>query len=219
MRRASLLTLATLALLGTAPLPAQAGACASRGPKLPAAGGWSEYKTDSGTMRMAYIGKDAAGERMEISMDRPARGGRPGGPAIFQIVVPGFPYQMSEAKEVIIQMGTEPPMKMSEQMLSMMRSRMPSAPQISNEMCARMVEIGKERITVPAGTYETTHYRDTTRANDVWVSQTVAFGMVKAVAEGRTIELQATGTGAKTKLTGTPQEMNPGMMPGRRPSN
>jgi len=217
MRRASLLTLATIALLGAAPLGAQAGACAARGPKLPTAGGWSEYKTDSGSMRMAYLGKDAKGERLELSMNAPARGNRPGGPMVIQMAVPAYPYQMSEATEVIIQSGTEPPMKLSEQMLGMMRSRMPNAPQISNEMCARMTEVGKERVTVPAGTFETTHYRDTTRSSDVWISTTVPFGMVKVVAEGRTVELAASGTGAKTKLTGTPQEMGPGMMPGRRP--
>lgn len=219
MRRAPLFTLATLALLGTAPLAAQSGACAARGPKLPAAGGWAEYKTDSATLRLAYIGKDAKGERLEMSMDRPARGGRPGGPMVIQLAVPSYPYQMSDATEVIIQSGTEPPMKLSEQMLGMMRSRMPNAPQISDEMCARMIEVGKERVTVPAGTFETTHYRDTTRSSDAWISPSVPFGMVKATGEGRTVELLASGTGAKTKITGTPQEMGPGMMPGRRPSN
>jgi hypothetical protein len=219
MRRSFLMSLAALALLGAAPLAAQANACASKGPKLPAAGGWAEYKTDSGSMRMAYLGKDSLGERLELTMERPARGNRPAGAMVLQVAVPGFPYEMAEAKEVVMQMGDNPPMKMSEQMLGMMRSRMPSAPTISNDMCSRMTEVGKERITVAAGTFETTHWRDTQRGSDVWVSQSVPFGMVKAIAEGRTVELTGSGTGAKTKLTGTPQEMGPGMMgpPGGRP--
>ena len=219
MRRPFLLALTAAAVL-TVPLAAQTGnACAAKGGKLPVAGGWAEYQTDSGSMRIAYLGREALGERVEMSMTRAeGRRGR-GGPMVMQMVVPSYPYEMSEVKEVVMQTGTEPPMKMSEQMLGMMRSRMPNASQMSNESCRRMTEVGRESITVPAGTFQTTHYRDAERGNDVWVSASVPFGMIKAVAEGRTVLLAASGTGATTKINGTPQEM-PGMMGppgGRRP--
>lgn len=218
MRRPILLALAAVAVLATSAAAQRGNSCAAKGARLPAPGGWAEYQTDSGTMRIAYLGKESSGERVEMSMTRASgRRGR-NGPMVMQMVVPNYPYEMTEVKEVVMQMGEDPPMKMSEQMLGMMRSRMPNASQMSDEACGRMTEVGRESITVPAGTFQTTHYRDAERGNDVWVTASVPFGMVKAVAEGRTVVLAASGTGATTKLVGTPQEM-PGMMgpPGRRP--
>jgi hypothetical protein len=211
MRRTSLLTLATLALLGAAPLAAQAGnSCAARGAKLPASGAWSEYKTTEGTMRMLYLGKESAGERLELSVS----GSR--GAMVMQMVVPSYPYEMTDVKEMVMQRGTEPPMRMPEQMLAMMRSRMPNASSVSEESCRRMTEVGKERITVPAGTFQTTHYRDSTGGTDVWVAASVPFGAVKVVSRDHTLELTGNGTGGTTKLTGTPQDMPMGG-PGGRP--
>jgi hypothetical protein len=211
MRRPFLLNLATLALLGAAPLAAQAGnSCAARGAKLPASGAWSEYKTSEGTMRMLYLGKETAGERLELAVS----GSR--GAMVMQMVVPSYPYEMTQVKEVVMQRGTDQPMRLPESMLSMMRSRMPNASAVSEESCARMTEVGKERITVPAGTFQTTHYRDSTGGTDVWVSPSVPFGAVKVVSRDHTLELTGNGTGGTTKLTGTPQDMPMGG-PGGRP--
>jgi hypothetical protein len=219
MRSPFLLAFTALAV-AAAPLAAQAGnACAAKGPKLPAAGGWAEYQTDRGTLRMSYIAHETAGERLEMSVT----GER--GSMVMQMVVPGFPYEMTDVKEVVMQQAGQPPMRMNEQMLGMMRGRMPNGSQVSNETCARMTEVGKERITVPAGTFETTHYRDSTGSNDVWVSASIPFGMVKASHQNasthqtETVVLAGSGRGATSKITGTPQEM-PGMMgppPGGRP--
>ena len=43
------------------------------------------------------------------------------------MVVPSYPYEMTQVKEMVMQRGTEPPMRMPEQMLGMMRGRMPNA--------------------------------------------------------------------------------------------
>ena len=67
MRRPILLALATVAI-STSTLVAQGPSCAARGAKLPAAGSWAEYKTTEGNMRMAYLAKETAGERLELSM-------------------------------------------------------------------------------------------------------------------------------------------------------
>ena len=98
-------------------------------------------------------------------------------------------------------------MRMPEQMLSMMRGRMPNASTVSEASCARMTEVGKERITVPAGTFQTTHYRDSTGGTDVWVSPSVPFGAVKVVSRDHTLELTGNGTGGTTKITGTAKEL------------
>lgn len=211
MRRASLYALTTLALLGAAPLAAQAGnSCAARGAKLPASGAWSEYKTTEGTMRMLYLGKESAGERLELAVS----GSR--GAMVMQMVVPSYPYEMTQVKEIVMQRGTEPPMRMPESMLSMMRSRMPNASTMSEESCGRMIEVGKESVTVPGGTFQTTHYRDSSGGTDVWVSPSVPFGAVKVVSRDHTMELTGKGTGGTTKITGTPQDMPMGG-PGGRP--
>lgn len=210
MRSPFLHTLTALTVLA-APLAAQGNACAQRGAKLPAAGAWSEYRTSEGTMRMLYLGKESLGERLELSVT----GER--GAMIMQMVVPGYPYEMADIKEMVMQRGTEPPMRMPEQMLGMMRSRMPNASQVSEASCGRMREVGKERITVPAGAFQTTHYRDSTGGTDVWVSPSVPFGAVKVVSGDRTVELLGQGTGGTTKITGTPQDMPMGGPGGRRP--
>jgi hypothetical protein len=92
-------------------------------------------------------------------------------------------------------------------MMSMMRGRMPRD-QIA-EACknAKMTRVGEESITVPAGTFSTVHYRDES-GNDVWVSESVPFGMVKnKLARGGEIVLSGRGTDAKSQITETPQEM------------
>ena len=218
MRR--LPSLALAAVLAAAPVYAQANPCATKAPKLPAAGGWSEYQADSGDFRLLYLGHETAGERIEMTATRTMRNGQ-AGHMVMQVVVDGWPYEMTEAKEVVMQMGDNPPMKMSEQMLAMMRSRMPANREgLTREMCGRMAEVGTESVTVPAGTFRTTHYRDTQGGADVWISQDVPFGMVKAVSAQGTIQLKAKGTGGASQVHGTPQEMGPGMMGprgGRRP--
>jgi hypothetical protein len=169
---------------------------------------------------MLYVGHEAAGERLEMAMNRPMRNGQTGA-MVMQLVVPAFPYDMAQAKEVVMQMGENPPMKMSQQMMDMMRSRLPSNQQLSPEACNRLARVGTESVTVPAGTFSTTHYRDAQDSTDVWINPDVPFGMVKVVAaHGRSIVLKAKGTGGTSGIHGTPQEMGPGMMGppgGRRP--
>ncbi|HET7040438.1 MAG TPA: hypothetical protein VFI13_00390, partial [Gemmatimonadales bacterium] len=198
---------------------AQDNPCSTKLPRLPAVGAWSEYQADSGNFRMMYVGHETAGERLEMAMTRTMRNGQTGN-MVMQIVVPSFPYEMTQAKEVVMQMGENPPMKLSQQMLDMMRSRMPSNQSISPEACNRLARVGSESVTVPAGTFSTTHYRDAQDSTDVWIDTSVPFGMVKVVARHGTIMLKAKGTGGTTGIHGTPQEMGPGMMGpqgGRRP--
>jgi hypothetical protein len=92
-----------------------------------------------------------------------------------------------------------------------MRSRMPK--DMMAEACSsqKMTRIGEESVTVPAGTFHTIHYRNTDSGNEVWVSTSIPFGMVKNhMARGGDIVLTGMGTDAKSQITETPQEM-PGM--------
>lgn len=218
MRRTLTLALAAT-LVGAAAATAQSNACADKGPKLPAAGGWAEYHADSGDFKMMYIGHETAGERIEMAMNRTMRNGEATN-VVMQLVVPAFPYQMAQASEMVMQMGDRPPMKVSGQMLDMMRQRAPDQSALSPDLCARLTKVGTESVTVPAGTFSTTHYRDAQTNTDVWVDPSVPFGAVKVVSPHTTMVLKAKGTGGTTGIRGTPQEMGPGMMGppgGRRP--
>lgn len=221
MRSPFLLAATALTVLA-APLAAQGNACAERGAKLPAVGAWASYSSDSGDFKLLYLGHESAGDRLEMTASRMSR--RSGQPttATMQMVVPGFPYEMDQVSEMVMQMDGQPPMKMSGQMLEMMRSRMPrNQNTLAPDACARMTKVGTESVTVPAGTFSTTHYRDAQSGTDVWVDPAVPFGMVKVVSGNRTVVLKERGTGGHTAITGTPQEM-PGMMgppPGGRPRN
>jgi hypothetical protein len=218
MRRSLFLSLTAAAVLATSGA-AQAGPCGDKIPKLPTAGNWVRYHSDSsGDIKMLYLGHETGGERLEMTVNRTERNGRQMN-GIVQMVVPGYPYEMTQVTEMVMQMGDQPPMKMSGQMLSMMRSRMPANNQLSADACGRLVVVGRESITVPAGTFSTTHYRDAQSGTDVWVDKSVPFGMVKVINGGRTMVLADKGTGGHTAITGTPQEMGAGMRggPGRPP--
>jgi hypothetical protein len=193
------------------PLPAAAQDCAV-GIKPPAAGSWSEYTTKDGKMRLALLGTETrAGRnlvRMEISMSSRE------GPMIMQVFAPGYPYQMSGIEDFVIKAAGQPAMRMSAQMLQMMANRMPK--DLIAEFCrnASMNRVGEESITVPAGTFRTIHYHDATSGNDVWVSESIPFGLVRTkLKNGEEIELTSRGTDARSQITETPQEMG---MPGRQ---
>ena len=72
--------------------------------------------------------------------------------------------------------------------------------------------LGTESITVPAGTFQTTHWRSKDGDNDVWVMKDAGpWGMVKMVSkEGTTAVLTKSYTDAKDMLTG-PVTTFPGM--------
>ena len=188
--------------------PAAAQDCAV-GIKPPAAGSWSEYTSPDGKMRLALLGTEARGGRnlvrMEISMTSRE------GPMIMQLLVPGYPYEMSSVEDFVLKAGDRPAMRMNAQMLQMMSRNMPKD-QVA-EFCrnAQMNRVGEESITVPAGTFSTIHYRDNSSGNDVWVSESIPFGLIKSkLARGGEIVLTARGTDAKSQITETPQDMNMG---------
>lgn len=218
MRRLVPLALASAVL--AAPVAAQSNPCGDKGPKLPAAGGWASYHADSSDFKMLFVGHESGGDRVELAMTRVGRDGQPR-PVVMQVVVPGFPYNMSQATEMVMQGEGRPPMKVSGQMMQMMTSRMPQNQQgLTPEQCAALTVVGRESVTVPAGTFQTTHMRDAQHGVDVWVDPGVPFGTVKVVSQAHTLVLTGSGTGGKTAIVGTPQEMGPGMMGppgGRRP--
>jgi len=101
----------------------------------------------------------------------------------------------------------------------MMGGRMPKpeAGDIRNDKSA--VDVGKETITVPAGTFSCEHYKASDGSYDLWISEKVSpWGMVKMVGKDSTMVLTRQISDAKTKITGPVRPFDPSAMMGQRPN-
>jgi hypothetical protein len=78
------------------------------------------------------------------------------------------------------------------------------------EICKDMTLVGKEKVTVPAGQFQTLHFHSAKYKSDTWLSPGAPFALIKSVGENHQMELAAQGDGAKSSITEAPQEM-PGM--------
>lgn len=187
---------------------------------LPAAGSWAEWKG---------MGKDAQSVTRIAVIDQEQRNGKPyyrlemassEAQGVFQMVVPSL-WQFDQVDEMVMQQDGKPPMKMSGQMLAMMRSRIPQGKNGLGDIasrCGEMKVVGTETVTVPAGTFKTTHLKNAD-GDEVWATKDVPFNMVKYNGKDAHMELTGTGKDAKTAIVGTPQEMGMPGMGGGKPKN
>jgi hypothetical protein len=126
-------------------------------------------------------------------------------------------------KEIVMQMGDGDPMQAP-----------PDAPAQKFQKPDAKTLVGKETIKVAAGSFKTTHYRDHSPVGtvDVWVSEEVPpLGLVKVLTTPEpktgeakqppippaTMELAATGSGAKPTITKPAKPFDPGQMMGGAP--
>ncbi len=69
--------------------------------------------------------------------------------------------------------------------------------------------VGSESITTLAGTFPCEHLQMKDGSGDVWISDKVApWGLVKTVGKESNMTLTRLITGAKTRITGTPQKLD-----------
>jgi hypothetical protein len=212
------------ALLSPARADAQApgaGAGPAMPPPLPLAvdlakvpvGTWAEYGVLDGggskmTMRMALVGRTGPNVDLETRMSGASLGAM--GQATMRLTMPSGTgaTTSSNLKDLVIQMGDSEPMMMPPNMAAM-RGQAFSRPDPKKR-------VGSEKVTVPAGTFDTQHYRNKGPAGetvDVWVSKEVPpFGLVKQTSVGipgskgpLTIELASKGGDAKRTITKTPR--------------
>jgi hypothetical protein len=121
------------------------------------------------------------------------------------LIVPGSDQPTAH---LIMQMGKNPPMDMT-QMAQRANSAKPNYDVRNGGQ-----DLGKESVTVPAGTFSCEHYRAAS-GGDTWVSSQVPpFGMVKTVNNGTTLVLTKVVSDAKDKISGAPVPFNPMMMQG-----
>jgi len=210
MRMVSLLT-----LLCASPLIAQdkEKVCTDFQNRPMRVGEWADYRwkggrTEGSSMRMALVGTEAVAGKpnywYEIAFSDAKRG-----KTILQVLVPGFGFQASSIHGLILKSGTDPAMRMPEQMVQMMAGQMGQnfATEFARK-CQEMDLVGWEQLTIPAGTFRALHVRHAGEQTDAWLVPDVYFGLVRAqLKDGSSMEMTGKGTGAKSSITETPQMM------------
>jgi hypothetical protein len=201
----------TMALLAGIAAPSRAQDSCIEQIKFPAVGRWAQYKAvydkkDPYTIRYAVVGSEQrAGKDLkwvELKMTGQSKDKN----LIYQMLVPGSPTEMGNVQEIVFKPGQKPAMKMSGVMLNMIRGQMEKQ-SILSELCRDVTLVGPERVTVPAGKFQTSHFRSDKYGSDSWVSAEVPFALVKSVGEKHDMALVAVGSGAKPSIKEKPQEM------------
>jgi hypothetical protein len=203
----------TLSLLAAPPVAGQGQECLA-GMKMPDVGQWAEYRgvmnqKDPYTMRYAVVGaeeRDGKGMKwLELRMVGEGKDKN----MVYQVLTPGTPAEMDQAQEIIFKPGDRPAMKMNPMMMKMIRGQLGKNSVLGN-MCEGVSLAGEESVTVPAGTFKALRYHNSKYKSDTWVVPSQPFFMVKAKGKDFELSLAASGEGAKSSITETPQEM-PGM--------
>jgi hypothetical protein len=178
--------------------------------KFPQQGRWAEYKAsyknDPYTVRYAVVGRENRGGKDLQWVEMRMQGAKQDRNLIYQTLVPGSLIEMGQVQEIIFKPGNQPAMKMSGQMMNMIRGQMDKQ-SFYGEMCKGVTLVGREKVTVPAGAFETLHFRSTEYASDSWVSPGVPFSLVKSTGKDYQVEMVAQGNGATSSIKEKPQEM------------
>jgi len=192
--------------------------------RTPPVGSWASYtwtgsRSNGTTMRMAVVGQETqAGKTYywyEVSIVDPTRANDK---MILQMLVAGL--GAGNVQSIVMKSGQQPAMKMPAQMIQMVNSSpgMNMAADLARQ-CQAMEVVGWEQVSVPGGQFRALHLRGTASGtvSEVWVQPDLQFAVVKSVLkDGGAMELGSQGTGAKSSITETPQEM-PGIPGGRAP--
>lgn len=179
--------------------------------KSPKLGEWAELqmdmKKDGGkkpiAMRVAFVDREVrAGQQLyRIQMTMTQKDGKR---QIMQMLTPWGADALTQDydSEVVMKMGNQPamimPIKGGKDQPGMADLR---------KKCAEIEFVGEEKVSVPAGTFETRHYAGP--EGDSWMSTAVpGWRMVKMVTKkGDTMVLTAIGDGAKNEITEKPMDM------------
>ncbi|HEV2423310.1 MAG TPA: hypothetical protein VGZ29_00635 [Terriglobia bacterium] len=116
----------------------------------------------------------------------------------------------ADIKRMIMQAPGRPPMEMPVGMMHVAMQRGEQQAAASPHGMGELV--GAETVTVPAGTFETQHYRSTDNGVtvDVWASTKVSpYGMIKMTSsDGTSMVLEKVLEHETSQITGEPQKMD-----------
>ena len=182
-------------------------------------GQWASYQINGGphngvTMRFAIVNTERRGDStlywFEVSTVSPNDASRSG---VMQMLVPSFDVERSGIRGLVMKMGSQPALKMPDQMIGMMGQRMGNHnPGLDmSRRCLAAQVIGSETVSVPAGSFKALHLKGAD-GGEAWMSADIPFGLVKVLMkDASTMVLTGKGMDAKSSITETPQEMP--MMP------
>ena len=201
----------SLSLLA-APLAAQGNECLAD-IKMPEVGQWAEYtgvmNKEPYTLRYAVVGAEEREGKSMKWLELKMVGEKKDKNMIYQVLTPGNPAEMDQAQEIVFKAGDKQAMKMNGMMMRMIRGQLEKSSVLAN-LCEGVTLAGKESVTVPAGTFKAERYHDSKHDADTWVVTDRPFIMVKSKGKDFELSLAASGEGATSSITETPQEM-PGM--------
>ena len=182
--------------------------------KFPEVGRWAEYqalynKKDPYTIRYAVVGGERRGGKDLKWLELRMIGEKKDGNIVYQMLVPASVAELGEVQEIVMKPGDKPAMKMDGMMLKMIRGQMEKQSFLS-DVCKDVTLVGPESITVPAGKFQTRHFRSDKYTSDSWLTLDIPFAMVKSVGKNYEMALLSYGDGAKSSITEKPQSMGGG---------
>ncbi len=176
-------------------------------------GQWVEYKITSANPNAPAQGRFAIVDTEEVDGEEyywhEMKMSTAMGDMVMQMLVESYPYDVADIRSAVMKMGTQPAMRVPDQMMTMMQSQGVSDPAMEIvDQCGSAELIGRESVTVPAGTFETMHLRvsESRGTSDIWVSLDIPFGVVKlAGAGGEEIVLIGHGRDATSSIAQRPR--------------
>ena len=179
--------------------------------KFPAVGRWAEYQAlynqkDPYTIRYAVVGRERREGKDLKWLELRMKSEKKDGNIVYQMLVHGSAAELGNVQEIVMKSGDKPAMKMDGMMLSMIRGQMEKQSFLS-DVCKDVTLVGPERVTVPAGKFQTRHFRSDKYSSDSWLTSNIPFAMVKSVGKNYEMALVSYGAGAKSSITEVPQSM------------
>jgi hypothetical protein len=130
-----------------------------------------------------------------------------GDTVIVQMLIPYYPFDNSDIKGYVVKMPGQPALKLTHELIAQLGEATPGTGW--KEKCETAVELDPVQVTVPAGSFDSRHFRSSDQdGSEVWLAN-VPFGIVKWVQGTAEMELVAFGSNARSLLTVEPVEYVP----------
>jgi hypothetical protein len=157
-------------------------------------------------IRFAVVGSEVVAGRQHYWIEVISAPPVIGDNVIVQMLVPHYPFDHQDLKAYIVKMPGAPARRVPDDLLAQMGEQTQTGPSW-RQLCGSTQDLGAERVTVEAGTFDTRHYRAGENLQDeFWVAD-VPFGMVKLIQADSRMELVRHGTDARPSITEEPLEM------------
>jgi hypothetical protein len=184
--------------------------------RAPATGGWAEFVVTApaarvaSRVRYAVVGTERKGGQGHVRLETRVRGGNDAPEIVMQALVPGYPYAQAAIQEIVVRQGGNAPVRWGPALLARARTSERSAlNRLIADGCAGGKLVGEEEVTVPAGTFRARHFRNAEAGSDIWVSEEVPFGLIKATGrDGASLELLGRGGDARSSISGEARTIN-----------